>query len=242
MRGLVEAEIQKHNPGCVIFQLMDNSVYFASAEDGSLVPARKGGDGVYHVDGDLVVAHKDTLCNLFRLLTPLFELAKGRKRVVVLPLPRYVTGSCCEDPEHIPNRREASYYGNIKEGLAVLNRTFRDYLFVMGMRDTIMVDPLITIRGMAMKEIWGEDPIHPKPEVYRKLASDLETILEARGQKRTAEDAFGTGRGHPDRRGSGGHSGGRSWTAPNRGGGGATFNRGRGGFRGRRPRGGRRGF
>jgi hypothetical protein len=105
MRELVEAEIQKHNPGCVIFQLMDNSVFFARAEDGSLVPARKGTEGVYHVDGDLVVAHKDTLCSLFRLLTPLFELVKGRKRVVVLPLPRYVTHHAARTRSISPTER-----------------------------------------------------------------------------------------------------------------------------------------
>ena len=61
MRGLAEAEIQKNNPGCVIQQLMGNSIFFARAEDGSLVPAQKSSDGVYHVNGDLVLAHKDTL-------------------------------------------------------------------------------------------------------------------------------------------------------------------------------------
>ena len=71
------------------------------------------------------------------------------------------------------------------------------------MRDTVLVDPAITIRGMAVKEIWGEDPIHPRTEVYVKMARDIEGILEARGQKRTAEDAFGSRSGIQGRRGSG---------------------------------------
>jgi len=188
MRELVEAEIQKHNPGCVIFQLMDNSVFFARAEDGSLVPARRGTEGVYHVDGDLVVAHKDTLCNLFRLLTPLFELVKGRKRVVVLPLPRYVTSLCCQDLEHIPNRKEAGFYNNIREGLNVLGRTFKDYLFVLGMRDTVLVDPAITIRGMAVKEIWGGGPHPPKDGGVRQDGQGHRGDL---GGQRPKEDCGG---------------------------------------------------
>ena len=107
------------------------------------------------------------------------------------------------------------------------------------MSDTELVDPSITVRGMAVKEIWGEDQIQPRTEVYSKMAKDIEGILEARGQKRTAEDAFGSRGGPQGRRGTSGPT----WTTTSRGrGGDFSSNRGRGGFRGRRPRGGRRGF
>ena len=208
LRGLLEAEIQRSNPGCVILHLMDNTVFFAKSEDGSMVPARRGADGSYHVDGELAIASKETLCGLFKTLLPIMELIRGRKRVVVLPMPRYVVASCCGDRDHIPNRSEAGFYKGIQEGLATLSRTFRDFLFVSGMRDTVVFDPNITMRPMAASEIWGKDPVHPRREIYEKMAEDLKKVLEARGVKRTAEDAFAGGRGGTSRGGYRGASGG----------------------------------
>ena len=207
LRGLLEDQIQLSNPGCVVLHLLDNSIFFAKSEDGSMVPARKGIDGRYHVDGELAIAPKETLCNLFKMLLPIMELIKGRRRVVVLPMPRYVVASCCHDRDHIPNRVEAGFYKGLQEGLAQLSRTFRDFLFVSGMRDTVVIDPCISMRSMAASEIWGADPVHPRPEVYEKLAGDLKKVLEARGLKRTAEEAFGGGRGQAARVGQRGASG-----------------------------------
>jgi hypothetical protein len=40
-----------------IVQLFDCGFYWALAEDGALIPLRKGHDGTYHTDGDLVLAN-----------------------------------------------------------------------------------------------------------------------------------------------------------------------------------------
>ena len=207
LRALLEEEIQRSNPGCVILHLLDNTVFFAKSEDGSMVPARRGSDGRYHVDGELAIASKDTLCTMFKTLLPIMELIKGRKRVVVLPMPRYVVASCCGDRDHIPNRAEAGFYRGIQEGLATLCRTFRDFLFVSGMRDTVVFDPCITMRPLAASEIWGPDPVHPRPEIYGMLADDLKKVIDARGVKRSLEDAFGSSRGNRGSVGRGGHRG-----------------------------------
>ena len=82
-----------------------------------MVPARKGNNGRYHVDGELAIAPKETLCTLFKMLLPIMELIKGRKRMVVLLMPRYVVASCCQDRDHIPNRVEAGFSRACRKGL-----------------------------------------------------------------------------------------------------------------------------
>ena len=44
----------------VIFQLLDNNLYFASTEDGRLIPASRDNDGFYHVEGDLTIAAQNS--------------------------------------------------------------------------------------------------------------------------------------------------------------------------------------
>ena len=185
----VSEAITLYNPGMVIFYLLDNSVYYARWEDGSTIPARRGHDGQFHVDGDLVVATKQTQEKVFEMVGELLSLVKGRKRVVVLPLPRYITAGCCDDDDHIPNRRSASFSSKIREELGDLRRHFRDYLFLAGMRDTMVVDPNISVRSLAATEVWGDDPVHPKATVYAKIASDLLSMRSEAGFKRGADGA-----------------------------------------------------
>ena len=118
-----------------------------------MVPARKGNDGHYHVDCELVIAPKETQINVFNLISELLETAKGRRRVVVMPMLRYVSDSCCEDSEHVSNRGEAGFVAKLKEDLEALKQNFRDFLFLKGFRDTIVFDPSISTRNMASSEI-----------------------------------------------------------------------------------------
>ena len=148
-------KIQEVNPESVVLFLMDNSIFYSRWDGGSMVPARKGNDGHYHVDSELVITPKETQINVFNLISELLETAKGRRRVVVMPMLRYVSDSCCEDSEHVSNRGEAGFVAKLKEELEALKQNFRDFLFLKGFRDTIVFDPSISTRNMASSEIWG---------------------------------------------------------------------------------------
>ena len=41
------------------------------------------------------------------------------------------------------------------------------------LRDTVVFDPNMCVNSLAATEIWGSDPVHPRPEIYSKLAADL---------------------------------------------------------------------
>ena len=106
----VRQELAAGNYTAVIFQLLDNNLYFACTEEGGLIPASSDNNGKYHVEGDLTVAVKSSLLAVMRLCGPLWEAATGKHMVILSPLPCYVKEGCCGDQEHMPNRREADFY------------------------------------------------------------------------------------------------------------------------------------
>ena len=72
----------------VIYHFLDNNFYFTQSEDGSKRPAKKGPDGNYHFEGDVVLADKDGEFAILNLCEPLWEAAKGKNMVVVVPMAR----------------------------------------------------------------------------------------------------------------------------------------------------------
>ena len=125
LAGLVKEELAHNFHTAVIYQLLDNNIFFSKFEDGSLCPARKALDGHYHVDGELVVASRETMLSILKLCAPLFEAASGLHMVVVGPLPRYVKHSCCLEEDHITNRLNPDYYLKMKQDLSTCCRAVK---------------------------------------------------------------------------------------------------------------------
>ena len=76
----------------VVFQFLDTSLFMARTEEGGLVPAQKGLDGAFHVDGDSVLVPKELQYNTFQLILPILEAVGDRKLIIVTPIPRL--GTC----------------------------------------------------------------------------------------------------------------------------------------------------
>jgi hypothetical protein len=67
--------------------MLDASTFYAKQDDGSLALPRKGSDGIYHIEGDLVVASPDTQAAHLDAMWPIFD-AIGRR-------PCRVVSPCC---------------------------------------------------------------------------------------------------------------------------------------------------
>ena len=106
----VRQELAAGNYSAIIFQLLDNNMYFAGTEEGGLIPATRDQDGHYHVEGDLVLADRLAQIAVMKLCGPLWETAAGKHMVVVSPLLRYFKEGCCERQEHMPNRRVVDFF------------------------------------------------------------------------------------------------------------------------------------
>ena len=238
MANHVRTELEGANYTAIIFQILDNNIYFARQEDGGLSPAKKQADGIYHVEGDLVVADKAAQLAILNMCKPLWDLAEDMKLVILGPLPRYVLAGCCSAQGHVQNRSSANFYPKLRQELATVNASIKDYLFTSGRRNGRAMDPLRNLQGLSPGDIWGSDPIHPKKDIYSRLADGVRDVERSCGpghRKRSAEDA-GWGQGGRDASGDGGSRAGRdirihhSATGGPRASGSRGDHRGHGGF------------
>jgi hypothetical protein len=63
----------------IVIAGLDESYYMAQYEEFHTSPARKDAEGIYHIDGDLVLAAKEAQLKILKLLEPIWELTAGIK-------------------------------------------------------------------------------------------------------------------------------------------------------------------
>jgi hypothetical protein len=60
MAGIIARQIAMEDPGAVVLQLLDGSMFYTRSPYGRRVLPKKAADGKYHIEGDLVVCSPDT--------------------------------------------------------------------------------------------------------------------------------------------------------------------------------------
>ena len=93
------------------------------------------------MDGELVIASRESQFAILKLCAPLWEAAKDYKMVVVGPMPRYVTASCRQETDHVTNRNNLGFYQKMKDNLAACGGAIKDFLFTSGLRNGHLMDP-----------------------------------------------------------------------------------------------------
>jgi hypothetical protein len=94
------AAMMDMNPTVVVLQLLDNSCYYGRARDGSRTEAKKGGDGLYHLESEVTLCSYDTQMEHLKANKNILDAVGRRTCLLIIPLPRYVTAGCCQSPEH----------------------------------------------------------------------------------------------------------------------------------------------
>jgi hypothetical protein len=206
MAANISKKIAEEDPAAVVLYLMDNSVFFVRQEDGSRHLPIRARDGVFHATGELRVCTGDVQEEQFRTLRPIFEIIGKRKCLWVAPIPRYVTRGCCEDRTHVTNRTDVYYLEDMRLQLDGLKRHMREFVYSNGLKNVKVYDPNSDLRDLTVREIWGDDPIHPTHLALGKIADGITTLAESITEDRHREDSVG-GRGRGQQRG--GHHRGR---------------------------------
>jgi hypothetical protein len=216
MLNRVMQELREKKVAAVVYQFMDISVFTAITEEVDKIQPVLGDNGPHWV-GDLSICDKSVLAKLLKLYKPLLEATAGYKTVMVGPLPRFVTGGCCTDPGHMPNRKQPGFMDNMVKELEEVHKQVRDFLFVENLRHVRVMNPWIGLRGSSPSNIWGEDPVLVKAEVLPKLVEGVKITttkitLKRRGDNLTPEPKRSRSLAEPVRpRGGGG--GGRGGAA-----------------------------
>jgi hypothetical protein len=152
---------------------MDNNVFYAMDEMGDLKMPVRDQSGVYHVKGDLTLASKSALSQLFYTIRPMLATARGRNMLLCAPLPRYLVGGCCTDQSHVANRSNPRFEPNMIKELKETSEHLRDFLFTSGYRQVKVLELAVSWRGKETNQLWGDDPVHPNEEAYGLLAEGV---------------------------------------------------------------------
>jgi hypothetical protein len=91
-------------------------------KDNLKMPAVKGHNGAYHVAGDLTIAAEERQFEMSILLSPLLDLVRDHRLLFISPILRYVTGGCCANLTHIPNRVQRGYRQELTQKLLDLKK------------------------------------------------------------------------------------------------------------------------
>jgi hypothetical protein len=106
--------IEARRPRVVVIAGLEESYLMARYDEVYTVPATRGPDGRHHIHGDLVVANPEAQGKLLGLLEPLLEMTAGIATLIVGPMIRYIKDSCCDDPDHMPNKTNPDFEKKIK--------------------------------------------------------------------------------------------------------------------------------
>jgi hypothetical protein len=181
--------IIKRKPDVILLHCLDDNMFFGLMEDGSTVAAKKGDDGVEHIEGRLVVGKKDSQELVFRRMEPLWEATKGFATLVLVPTVRYVAKACCEEAQHVTNRLEPDFAAHQKRDLMELSLGLKSYLHNTGRSLCQVMDPNVDLNQVEARHVWGDDPIYPLPIGYDKMAVGVQTVEERSVQRRQNEAA-----------------------------------------------------
>ena len=185
---LVREQVEAEKPDFVVFQLLDNVLYLAQAEDGTTTQPTRGDDGRFHIEGELILASKDVQIRIYRALKPVLSAVGDIPIVIITPLPRYAVAPCCDAASHITNYREPDYLERLLSDLREVRSNFRSCLFSDKVRRASLVDPTPVAAGRLNSEDW-EDPVHPGKGILGSLADVvLNSVKYLDGKRKREED------------------------------------------------------
>jgi hypothetical protein len=204
--------------------------------------------------GEVVGAPLDSCRQVFLQLEPLFKELQDYDKMLLVPLPRYLWQSCCDDPDHGSNVAEEGHAEQLLAGTAAVQKRWRGMTFRSKIRNMKVTD---LGRKLSGQSLWT-GPVHFSTEGY-KIAADhimegfsameakrgtMEDEADGRMKRRGEDEASGSGtrksaneadnyvirQEFPYRGGRGGVGGGGGGRGSGGGGGGRGSSGGRGGF------------
>jgi hypothetical protein len=177
VEGLVR-RVQKEvdSSWIVVFQMLDNSVYYVEGEDGEYYLPRKGDDGKYHVDGSLHLANPSRVSKTIKKVLPVLHALKPNKKLIFAPQARYLVDPCCGAPTHCNNLLEQDYRRRMLERISGIRRELKDICYDERVTSYRVSNPCGMLgfydntREKEAETNRGTDPVHLANPGYDTLA------------------------------------------------------------------------
>jgi hypothetical protein len=205
---LQDALFESSSKTVVIYQLLDNNVFFEAREDGSCaLPSKDAEDNTYHIKGRLEYADHTAIKSLVNIVTPLLRAGGDCEKIILSPLPRYMMKRCCKDKNHLVNKREESYAKDMGEALADMRDSMKDLIFGKKIRNFKVLSTTMLFLDdedkapEKLREFWKDDPVHMTAEGYEELVTAVTKVISTATFNRPAQGRPGKSSGY--------HGGGR---------------------------------
>ncbi len=183
----VVQKLKSLNPGpegTILLDLLSNSAFMGTDEDGLPSPSFSDGDGKYHIPGSLTAAPSAAVKKILANSNEIAKIAAGVHSVTIFaPIPRYVTEKCCPDNCHVDNFNSDDFDSDILAGLETHKKILESWAMENGLHyhifdATELEHPAETIlRNRTTSSgvpLWAPgDPVHLAPEAYREMAVAL---------------------------------------------------------------------
>ena len=192
INALISTLPHKLEPGsALIFDLFGNFSYRFEQADGSMaLPILLGGK--YHLLGRVGVCSDAAFKTLVQNLATLFAIAPDTPKVILPPIPRYISGSCCDIAGHGDNAGTAEHARLMTEKVAHLRKLLRTELGNSNLEGYWVPDILSGLvprseggetpledSAAELGSLFGGDNVHLTPHAYAKLA---ETVTRGVGE------------------------------------------------------------
>jgi len=164
----------------LVLHMLDNDLYIG-VENGEFIGrAHKGADQRYHIRGMLGICTEEMLKDTFIQSMPIFRAGKELPTILVGSLPRYTIAKCCRSKSQVTNFGMASFTNDVARGVKEVGKQLKLLIFYRGMKNKTLLNPNVALRlaarsGEEIAALWGEDPVHPKMEVYQAISRDVMT-------------------------------------------------------------------
>ncbi len=165
----------------LVLDLLSNSTFMGTDLDGLPTAAVQGEGGTYHIPGSLTLAPVPVTKKILANCSQIGKICSRVKHVTLIsPIPRYVTGKCCDDNNHVENYNSDDFEIEIINGLEQQKRLLdvwaaEHQLCYRIVDATELVDPVepilrnrVTRTGIPLWSTW--DPVHLVEEAYEELA------------------------------------------------------------------------
>ncbi len=172
----------------VILDLLSNSSFMGTNDDGMPLPLMPMSGGRYHVPGSLIPTPMSIIRKTLQSCECIANAVKNSKVILIGPSPRYVSQRCCDDARHLENYNNPDYENEILGGIDSVNRTLEkwaaenelSYSLVDPIEQSVLADFPLGERVTPDGSAWWttSDPVHLAQESYRVLASVVTSLQE----------------------------------------------------------------
>jgi hypothetical protein len=169
----------------VLIQPFDNSIFYSCKAHGEKIMTRKGKDGKFHVEGELKLISKEDMKEIFLLILPLIKAAKGKRIIIMGPLPRYLLARCCGNPGHLTNRNGDNYIDKMIQAIRDVYSWINNTIFMRRIKGVKIFNPThalgfndYDVNIDTIIDLWGDNPVHPTPAAYKVLADKLASMVD----------------------------------------------------------------